>query len=137
MSTRQADAIDTATLRELLTNISPEPWEYYRAEECQIKPHVVQRKRNGGSYTIATPVHSNGLTERNMQFISAARSALPACLDEIDRLRKDAARYYEATTIAVRTLARNSSPEQKAWSLKKIRELRGDAAMEAERVKEL
>jgi hypothetical protein len=27
----------------------------------------------------------------------------------------------------VRTLARNSTPEQKTWSLNKIRELRGEA----------
>lgn len=72
------------------------PWEYVYHDECLIKPHVQQVMPRGGRYTIATPVHSNPLTEDNMRFVAHARTDLPrlaeaylALLDECESLRKD------------------------------------------------
>ena len=62
---------------ELERQATAAPWEYKYLEECLIKPHVIHRTPSGGSYTIATPVHSNVLTAVNMQLAARARTALP------------------------------------------------------------
>ena len=71
-------------IRKRCQAATPGPWEFSMHPECTIQPHVQQMKRRGGRYTIATPVHSNEETARNMDFIAHAREDIPALLARLE-----------------------------------------------------
>lgn len=74
-------------IRQCCEAALPGPWIARSVEDALIRPHCCQVLPRGGSYTIATPVHSNPVTMANIEFIAAARQDVPDLLDEVARLQ--------------------------------------------------
>ena len=131
--------IDTAKLRELHAKTSPGEWIVPRDLPTLVETGGDKHRTVCGC---STAPHSQG--HRDALFIAAAHAAIPEWADEIDRLRKDAARLREAikeqqmrlTDLFNRwerpTYAAGSNPDTDLDLILAT----GRAAMEAERVKE-
>lgn len=88
---------DTDTLRKLAEAATPGPWVCTRSIpqegfECfwiKAQPHPAMRGFSREIGAVNGPI--NGENEATADFIAAAREAVPALLDEIDRLQKQQA----------------------------------------------
>lgn len=99
--------MDLERLKTLCDGADEGPWEYRAYPETQICHHVVQLKHRGGTYTICTPVHANISTQRNMEFIAAAREAMPQLIQRLLDLEGKLARagkVVEAANVLARTV---------------------------------
>jgi hypothetical protein len=99
MSTSDASApkrepVDVERLRELCSRATPGPWEDSTLPGQKIfAGNMTICDIRGWGYLTGvgglrlTPEQAIAIQEANAEFIAAARTALPACLDEIEDLR--------------------------------------------------
>lgn len=100
--------IDRDRLRELAENATPGPWEAdldRHGETRGIWPTGPGEEQIIGSYVAADGYDSQGWTggtDENLEFIAAARTAVPQLLDQIDQQEAELdswmTRAYEAET---------------------------------------
>ncbi len=78
---------DINQLRDLLAQATPGPWAVHYGYKL---PHI---KADDGRYILEAGTVYGPRTKADAALIVAAMNALPSLLDEVERLRADAARY--------------------------------------------
>jgi hypothetical protein len=84
--------MDIKTLRELCEKATPGPWKACGAEKCTCG--LVWSKEIDDVVACCSTCENAGISvegqqiRANMEFIAAARTALPELLEEVERLRK-------------------------------------------------
>lgn len=121
------DQIDTATLRALAEAATKGPWEAYTVPQTRTEaPYIAVEvgetevriaRFEGGHYDAA--------------FIAAARTAVPALLDEVERLRAEVDVEYGAAQMAA------GDRDEALGNLTRCEAERDDLAAQVERVRAL